>query len=219
VLATPRATLRRCLATLRAPCRTGWSRRAAGRRRRGPARSSCAAGSGFTIFGQRDPESRPAGWVPGSGGHGSGGGKVPRSCPTTRTGRTPTDASGELRQRAAALPGRSGHPVLGAVRHRARGHAGTAPAQGHHPGRSRSAGRRRLPRARISSASAVAISSRPQQAPSHARQDGGGIHTRHVRTRMSEIPPDFYSRFGWHGGWRCGSGGWASPSCPACSDG
>lgn len=35
----------------------------------------------FAIFGQRDPESRPATWVPGAGAHGSGGGQVPPYVP------------------------------------------------------------------------------------------------------------------------------------------
>jgi hypothetical protein len=38
-------------------------------------------GSGFAIFGQRDPDSRPVESVPGSGGHGSGGGQVPPIVP------------------------------------------------------------------------------------------------------------------------------------------
>lgn len=36
---------------------------------------------GFVIFGQRDSESRPVTWVPGAGGHGSGGGQVPPYVP------------------------------------------------------------------------------------------------------------------------------------------
>jgi hypothetical protein len=35
----------------------------------------------FVIFGQRDPEARPVGTVPGTGGHGSGGGQVPPVVP------------------------------------------------------------------------------------------------------------------------------------------
>ncbi len=38
----------------------------------------------FVIFGQRDPESRPIGWVPGNGGNGSGGGQVPPLVPYDR---------------------------------------------------------------------------------------------------------------------------------------
>ncbi len=36
---------------------------------------------GFVIFGQRDPAARPVIWVPGAGGHGSGGGQVPPLVP------------------------------------------------------------------------------------------------------------------------------------------
>jgi hypothetical protein len=36
---------------------------------------------GVVIFDQRDPESRPVTWVPGAGGHGSGGGQVPPYVP------------------------------------------------------------------------------------------------------------------------------------------
>jgi hypothetical protein len=35
----------------------------------------------FVIFGQRAPEARPVTWVPGAGGHGSGGGQVPPIVP------------------------------------------------------------------------------------------------------------------------------------------
>jgi len=31
----------------------------------------------FVVFGQRAPESRPVGWVPGNGGHGGEGGQTP----------------------------------------------------------------------------------------------------------------------------------------------
>ena len=31
----------------------------------------------FVIFGQRAPESRPVGWVPGNGSHGGEGGQTP----------------------------------------------------------------------------------------------------------------------------------------------
>jgi hypothetical protein len=36
---------------------------------------------GFTVFGQRDPDARPVGWVPGSGSHGGGCGQVPPHVP------------------------------------------------------------------------------------------------------------------------------------------